>query len=97
MLIADYLFQYGVFNIDINDEIEATKTRRKKIQLILHYLEGEFSSSIPTFVHVLEITERKWIVTRIYELYMETSSKGKILDMLFKSIVMSYLQTLCKI
>ena len=71
MIIADHLFKYGVFNIDIHDEIEAEKGRRKRAQLILHYLEGEFSSSIPTFVHVLEITEQHYFLfRRIYELYI---------------------------
>ena len=80
---ADYLFQYGVFNIDIHDEIEAEKSRTKKTQLVLHYLEEEFSSCMPTFVHVLKISNQDYILSEIIKKEHELTSipEGKRQDM----------------
>ena len=96
---ADYLFQYGVFTIDIHDEIEAERSRTKKTQLVLHYLEEEFSSCMPTFVHILKISNQDYILSEILKKENEPAStpQGKRLDKLCKSIVMSNLQTLCKV
>ncbi|XP_078323094.1 uncharacterized protein LOC144622319 [Crassostrea virginica] len=80
---ADYLFQYGVFNIDIHDEIEAEKSRTKKTQLVLHYLEEKFSSCMPTFVHVLKISNQDYILSEIIKKEHELTSipEGKRQDM----------------
>ena len=74
MKTADYLFQYAVFNIDTHDEIEAEKRRTKKTQLILHYLEEEFSSCMPIFVHVLKISNQDYILSEIIKKENELSS-----------------------
>ena len=87
---ADYLFQYGVFNIDIHDEIEAEKNRTKKNQLVLHYLEKEFSNCMPTFVHVLKMSNQDYILSEIIKKEKEPTltPQGKRLDILCKLYIL---------
>ena len=81
MKTADYLFQYGVFNIDTHDEIEAEKRTIKKNQLILHYLEKEFSTCMPIFVHVLKISNQFYLSEIIRKENEPASNlQGKKLD-----------------
>ena len=71
-----------MFNIDIHDEIEAEKSRTKKTQMVLHYLEEEFSSCMPTFVHVLKISNQDYILSEIIKKENEPAStpQGKKLE-----------------
>ena len=81
-----------MFNIDIHDEIEAEKSRTKKTHLVLHYLEKESSSCMPTFVHVLKISNQDYILSEIIirkENELTSTPQGKRLDtgILCKSIL----------
>ena len=62
---ADYLFQFGVFDIDTHDEIEAVKERMQRTQLVLHHLERKFPDCMHTFVRVLKISNQGYIISEI--------------------------------
>ena len=61
---ADYLFQYGVFDIDIHDEVEKTKKRTHKAMMVLNHLKKN-PECLPTFVHVLKVSNQDEILSKI--------------------------------
>lgn len=65
--VADYLFQFGVLDLDCHDTIEDTVLRMDKIRLVLHYLERKSLKCCNIFLHVLKLTNQQHILSMLQE------------------------------
>lgn len=67
IITSDYLFQYGIFDLELHDRIEQLNSRRDQTRFILHYLERMSPDCFDIFKGVLKISNQEFILHIIKE------------------------------
>lgn len=75
--VADYLFQFSVFDLDSHDTIEDSVLRMDKIRLVLRYLESKSPKCFNIFLHVLKLSNQQHILSMLQEREESTSMTPK--------------------
>lgn len=75
--VADYLFQFGVLDLDCHDTIEDNAFRMGKIRLVLHYLERKSPKCFNIFLHTLKLSNQQHILSMLQEREESTSKTPK--------------------
>lgn len=71
--VADYLFQFSVFDLHIHDEIEDSVLRMDKTRLVLHHLESKSPKCFNIFLDVLKLSNQEHILSMLQEKEESTS------------------------
>lgn len=75
--VADYLFQFSVFDLHIHDEIEDSVLRMDKTRLVLHHLESKSPKCFNIFLDVLKLSNQEHILSMLQEKEESTSMTPK--------------------
>lgn len=81
--VADYLFQFGVLDLDCHDKVEKLVPRMDRTRQVLLFLERRSPVCFNIFLHVLKLSNQQHILSMLQEREESTSMTPKREDYVF--------------